>query len=210
MTKQAMTPTALTLLDQAELLQLATNASAIDDDATAIAYLKEAVSRPDANGIAHYLLGAHYAQIKMYDRAVGAMEDALALDPSLSIARFQLGLLWLTSGVADKAMTVLEPLAELPITDCLRHFGSGLCHLMHDRLDEAEQDLRAGIALNDSNAALNGDMQRVLDEVARLRAEATTAPTEREPQAAEEAAPKAEQESGHHVLLSIYGGNPSQ
>lgn len=208
-----MTPSALNLLDQAELLQLATNASAIDDDATAIAYLKEAVSRPDANGIAHYLLGAHYAQIRMYDRAVGAMEDALALDPTLSIARFQLGLLWLTSGVADKARAVFEPLAELPITDCLRHFGSGLCHMMQDRFDETERDLRAGIALNDSNAALNVDMQRVLDEVARVRAEAAPAASAPQPgRVLDAAVPDAEapQESGHHVLLSIYGGNQAQ
>lgn len=160
-----MTPNTLFLLDQAELRQLALNASAENDDATAIAYLKEAASRPDSDGIAHYLLGAHYAQIKMYDRAVGAMESALALDPGLTIARFQLGLLWLTSGVADKALTVLEPLQELPETDAIHHFGQGLCHLAQDQLADAIKALAKGIELNVNNAPLNGDMQTMIDAI---------------------------------------------
>ncbi|MES2347551.1 MAG: hypothetical protein V4641_08265, partial [Pseudomonadota bacterium] len=82
-----MTPNTLALLDQAELQQLALNASAANDSASAIAYWKEAVSRADATAQARYLLGAEYAQIKMYDRAIGEMEAAVALDPALSIAR---------------------------------------------------------------------------------------------------------------------------
>lgn len=177
----------LSILDQAELRQLALNASEAGDDATAIAYMKEASSRPDADGTIHYLLGAHYAQIKMYDRAVNEMEAALALEPGLSIARFQLGLLWLTSGIADKALAVLAPLQELPDTDGLRHFGQGLCLLANDKLAESCAALAKGIELNNVNAPLNGDMQMMIDAITN----AMNAPPPAADPAANEAAPAA-------------------
>jgi len=195
-----MTQTTLALLDQAELFQLATNASSSDDDATAIGYLKEAVSRPDATAKAHYLLGALYAQIKLYDRAADEMEAAIALDPALSAARLQLGLLWLTGNVADRAEATLTPLMELSPADPMHHFGRGLVDLLHDRLEQAVGALEQGIALNTVNAPLNGDMRRIIDGVAALRAQA--------PQAAPEA-PAADSDGAQHVLLSAYTGNTS-
>lgn len=197
-----MTLTTLALLDQAELFQLASNASNSDDDATAIGYLKEAVSRPDATASAHYLLGALYAQIKLYDRAVDEMEAAIALDPALSAARVQLGLLWLTSGVAERAEAVLTPLMELGDTDPFQHFGRGLVALLKDQFDDAVGALEAGIALNHTNLPLNGDMRRIIDGVAALRAQAPQA-------AAAEAAPAADADGAQHLLLSAYTGNTS-
>jgi tetratricopeptide (TPR) repeat protein len=194
-----MNPTTLSLLDQTELVRLALAASAAGDAGTAIAYLKEASGRADGSAAAHYLLGAEYAQIKLYDRAVDEMEAALALDPALSTARLQLGLLWLTGGNAERAAQVFAPLAELAADDALHHFGAGLCALIADRADVALAQLRAGLALNQSNPALNGDMQRIIDEVTRLRANAV-------PEQAEAAAPAAE---ASHVLLSAYTGNTS-
>jgi tetratricopeptide (TPR) repeat protein len=198
-----MTTTTLSMLDQSELLQLSLEASKTGEAGAAIAYLKEAVSRADATGVAHFLLGAEYAQIKLYDRAVNEMEAALALDPALSIARLQLGLLWLTSGVADRATQVFEPLAELPASDALRHFGGGLIALIKDQFDEATRQLQAGIALNLSNDALNIDMQRMVDEIARLQASGQVGALEAAPEQ-----PAADEET-HHVLLSAYTGNTS-
>jgi tetratricopeptide (TPR) repeat protein len=188
-----MTTTTLSLLDQAELLQLAANASAGDDAGAALAYLKEAASRPDASGVVHYMLGAEYAQNKMYDRAVGEMEAALALDPALAIARLQLGMLWLTGGVGDKAATVLGPLDELGAGDPLRAFGAGLCHLIADRFTQAVDELARGIALNETNLPLNADMQRLIDEIGKVSG----------------ATPAAATEDSQHVLLSAYTGNTS-
>jgi tetratricopeptide (TPR) repeat protein len=195
-----MTTTTLSLLDQTELLQLAVGASGAGDAGAAIGYLKEAVSRVDCGAFAHYLLGAEYAQIKLYDRAAGEMEAALALDPALSIARLQLGLLWLSGGGAAQATTVLAPLAELPVGDALHQFGAGLGYLMKDQFDDAVRYLEAGIALNTANGALNTDMQRIVDEVARLRADGQLQPADPAAQA---------EEGAHHVLLSAYTGNTS-
>ncbi|ATQ74333.1 hypothetical protein CR152_07280 [Massilia violaceinigra] len=201
------------MLDQAELMQLALNASGADDSGAALGYLKEAVSRPDASGIAHYLLGAEYAQIKMYERAVGEMEAALALDPTLSIARLQLGLLWLTGGGVEQAALVFAPLDELAAGDPLRLFGRGLRHMIGEELADARACLQEGIRANLSNAPLNVDMQRIVNELERIEAGQPAGmpagavvpaaePAEQPEEQAEEAAGGA-----HHLFLSAYTGN---
>jgi len=201
-----MTHPTLSMLDQAELFQLARNASAADDSASAIAYLKEAVSRADATAPAHYLLGAEYAQIGMYERAADEMESALALDPALSIARVQLGLLWLGQNAPDRADAVLAPLDELAAGDALRHIGAGLRHLIKDEFDDATARLEQGMALNTTNAPLNGDMRRIVDEIARVRAGGAPAnPSPAAPGAAAQAPAAAE--DAPHILLSAYTGN---
>jgi tetratricopeptide (TPR) repeat protein len=190
-----MTSATLSMLDQAELLQLALNASAAGDSGAAIGYLKEAVSRPDGSAAAHYMLGAEYAQIKMYARAIDEMEAALALDPALSVARLQLGLLWLAGNDSVRAAEVLSGLNAVGPQDPLHHFGRGLQYL----IAEAEDSLRQGIGFNQSNPALNSDMQKVLGEIAILRAAA--------PPAASKAAEIGEGERS--ILLSAYTGNQS-
>ena len=185
-----MTTAALARLDQAELMQLALNAASIGDSGAAISYLKEAVSRPDAQAPAHYLLGAEYAQIKMYDRAIAEMEAAIALDPALSIARFQLGLLWLTTGNAINASEVLLPLEELGSSNALAHFGRGLMHLMRDEFADAVSCLNEGISLNSANPALNSDMQKIIDEVQKISWEGKSA--------------EEKTDHGPHILISAY------
>lgn len=198
-----MTHPTLSMLDQAELLQLAMNASTGVDSGSAIAYLKEAVSRADATGAAHYLLGAEYAQIGMYERAVSEMESALALDPALATARLQLGLLWIGAGAVDRAASVLAPLAELAPDDALRHFGAGLCLLIDNQLDQAVARIEQGMALNTSNAPLDQDMRKIIDGIARVRAGAAV------PAAAAPAPAAAAADDTQHVLLSAYTGNTS-
>ena len=178
----------LALLDQAELMQLALNASTGDDSGAAIAYLKETVGRADATAFAHYLLGAEYAQIGLYERAIGQMEAAIAQDPALSVARLQLGMLWLGANQAARALDVLAVLQELGEQDPLRHFGAGLIALTQEDKGAALQALAQGVALNTVNPALNGDMQRIMRQL-----EEGAAP----------AAPAAADDS-QHVLLSAY------
>ncbi|MTV41468.1 tetratricopeptide repeat protein [Duganella radicis] len=188
--------TTLAMLDQPELQQLAINASTAGDSASAIAYLKEAVSRADATAIAHYLLGAEYAQIQMYPRAIGEMEAAIALDPALSIARLQLGLLWLGANDNARAADVLQPLTELADTQALHHFGAGLLHLIREEKAEAVCSLNAGVALNTAIPPLNLDMQKIVQQLEQDLPAANDAP---------QAAPAAT-DDGQHILLSAYTG----
>ncbi len=190
-------------LDQDELFQLACTASAADDSASSIMYLKEAVGRADASARAHYLLGAEYAQIRLYERAAESMQAALALDPALSVARLQLAMLWLINGNVGHAAAVLAPMEELDPSDALRLFGEGLVHLVHERADAAARCLAQGIALNTSVAPLNADMGHILD--ALLRTGANSRPAE----ATVPGTHASDAGVSQHVLLAAYAGNTS-
>jgi len=159
---------ALASLDQIELLQLAIQANQQQQAGQALAYLKEATSRMDATAAAHYLLGAEYAHLRLYDRAVAEFESAIAIDPSLAIARFQLGLLLMTCGEADLALDVMAPLEQVVAKDALALFAQGLRHLMHDEFAQATACLIEGMQLNLDNPALNADMQKIVDQIAAL------------------------------------------
>jgi Flp pilus assembly protein TadD len=188
----------LSTLDQHELIQLAVDAINRQDGGMALAYLKEATARTDSTATAHFLLGSQYAQIQMQDRAVAEMEAAIAMDPGLAIARFQLGLLLLSSGNTERAAEVLAPLAEEGRQDALAHFSHGLLHLMRDDFPETVRQLSEGIQLNNENAALNKDMQRIIDEIGKLPAQQLIRDV------------RAEEEVGaQHVFLSAYMGKTS-
>jgi tetratricopeptide (TPR) repeat protein len=187
-------------LDQTELVQLALNAGSSGDAGVAIAYLKEAVARPDATAIAHFLLGAEYAQSRLYEHAVDEMEAAIALDPALAIGRLQLGLLLTCMNEGGRAQLVLEPLQALGEEDSARLFGAGLVFLIENRLSDALARLEAGIERNQQNPALNTDMRRLADEIAKV---VTQAPVDE----AETASDAQEETDGRHMLLSAYMGN---
>jgi tetratricopeptide (TPR) repeat protein len=151
--------------DEEELLHLALHASANQRHDQAMGYLKSATRRFPLNAKARYLLGAEHAHIGMYDRAIADIGEAIRLDPSLTAAHFQLGLLYLTSGAAQEAERAWAVLDGLAKTEPLYQFKVGLTHLIHDRLEECAAALEQGIALNSTLPPLNVDMQRVLDEV---------------------------------------------
>jgi tetratricopeptide (TPR) repeat protein len=180
----------LSTLDHDELFQLGINAGAKGDSANAIIYLKEACSRPDASGKAHYLLGAEYAQIGLFPRAIDAMEAALALDPTLATARLQLGMLWLGANDGARAAEVLQALEELAQDDALRHFGLGLRRLIENDHGGAIAALQEGIARN-ALQPLSDDMQRIITQLQQTAAAEPAAQTEQ------------------HLLLSAYAGNTS-
>ena len=187
-----MTTASFVQLDQAELLRLALHAIGSNDSGTALSYLKEAVSRPDATANAHFMLGAEYAQIGMIDRAIPAIETALALDPALSIARFQLGLLRLTCGDPATAIDVLHPLDSLGDEHPLFHFGKGLVALARNELSEALHGLTCGIERNHDNPALNTDMLKIAHNISRAISDQATS---------------SESADTQHIFLSAYKGS---
>jgi tetratricopeptide (TPR) repeat protein len=189
-----MSNATLSMLDQAELLQLSLEADRNGDSAASLAYLKEAGSRPDASAETLLMLGASYASLQMYDRAAVAMEAAVAANPQLAIARFQLGLLYLSSGDGPRANDMLVPLDDLGESMALYHFGRGLRHLLADEFADALRYLQRGIEMNQNNPALNVDMQRLVDEINKL-------PEEQRQQSAGAGA-----DGNQHVMLSAYTG----
>ena len=190
-----MTMPRTTDLDSEELLHLAVAASDRDQTDQAIELLKRAVAADPANAKAHYLLGAEHAQIGLFDRAVAEMQRAIELDESLDAARFQLGLLQLTSRQVDAAETTWRHLDGLGAQHPFVLFKTGLLHLARDEFDMCLRCLREGLAANTTNAPLNADMQRIAQQVETLLLHPAQAPSE-----GVQDAPAA------HLLINAYTG----
>lgn len=114
----------------------------------------------------HFLRGSLLAALHRFDEALAPFAEALRCDPSYAVARFQLGLLQLSSGDVDAARESWRPLATLDPEEPLRLFAEGLQCLAVDDFAGAETRLRRGIAGNSKIPALNRDMQLVLETMA--------------------------------------------
>lgn len=133
-----------------------------------LAALRRAVLDDPRNGERRYMLGAELAQQRDYEGAVLEMSAAIALNPFLHVARLQLGLLHLTMRQPHHALAVLAPLEELPESSPLRQFKHGLEALIGDDFVACLDSLERGIESNRDNAALNRDMQLIVERVRPL------------------------------------------
>jgi len=152
-------------LDESELLHLAMQAMRQDRHDEATRLLKRAHEDFPQSARVLHLLGAEHAQMGLFDRAVAEMAEAIRLDPSLTAARFQLGLLYATSGRAVEAEATWQPLEQLSPEDPLRLFKSAMVHVLHDEFVQGIDYLKQGIAHNEINEALNVDMRRLLADL---------------------------------------------
>jgi tetratricopeptide (TPR) repeat protein len=118
----------------------------------------------------HFLKGSLLAGAQDYTAARREMRRAVDLAPDYAVARFQLGLLILTSGEPHAALEAWGPLHALPPDHFLRLFVRGLTHLINDEFSDAISLLAQGVAHNNENPAMNRDMQLVIEE-ARLKLE---------------------------------------
>jgi len=152
-----------------------------------------------------------YAQAKNLDLAEAAYITAVQRAPDLDIARFQLGLLQLTTARSAGALATWGPLDRLPGEHPLRLFKQGLVCLTQDRFVEALPFLREGILRNPGNPPLNMDMQRLIDLLDPPKRSSELDP------ASEQASPKTEvgledqpiaPEVAGHFLLSAYRNQP--
>lgn len=152
-------------LDVEEILHLAMSAIRSGDHGAALSQLKQGAARfPDDARIV-YLLGAEHAQIGLFDRAEAEVSRAVELDPSLIIARFQLGLMQMTQGRPEDARETWAALDQLPPTHGLRLFKQGLDAMSRDRFAEARNLIQRGIDANDFSQELNNDMRNVLSRI---------------------------------------------
>jgi tetratricopeptide (TPR) repeat protein len=116
-----------------------------------------------------FLQGSLLAGRQEYAAAREVIRKAVDLAPDFAIARFQLGLLQLTSGEAVAAQETWGPLHSLPDGHYIKSFVVGLCHLIKDEFPAANAELERGIAHNQENPPLNRDMQMIIDEVRSRR-----------------------------------------
>lgn len=154
-----------TQLDAQELFHLALQAMKQQQHTEAVTLLKQAVAVAPEQGQMHYLLGAEYAQIGLYERAIVSMAEAVRLAPDLHLAVFQLGLLHLSSGSAMAAEEAWAPLFDLAEDNPLRCFVEGLRCLSQDDFSACRTWLTQGMALNQAVPELNQDMANVLAQL---------------------------------------------
>ena len=164
---------------------------------TAILHLKRLLNMDPEHGRAHYLLGALYAEIRLFSRAIDEMKSAVELEPDLTTARFQLGLLYATSGMVNDAEDTWTALDELGENNPLFVFKRGLMHLLHDEFESCSEDLTKGIQLNRVNPALNNDMLRIVQTIGQLVGTNNLSDS-----AAQDSQPT--DSDGRHILLSAY------
>lgn len=166
-----------TMCPDDELQDLMAAMQSDDRDEMAKADRLIAAYRDDAR--LHFLRGSMLAGIGRPIEALSSLRRAVELAPDFAIARYQLGFFQLTSGEAADALSTWGPIALLPDGHYLRFFVGGLTHLIRDEFDDTIARLEEGIAANDENPALNGDIQLIIDQVRAVqqanRASATDA-----------------------------------
>ncbi len=134
-------------------------------DLDAMEQLDGLIERFPGDARLHFLRGSVLASDGQFDAGREAMRHAIALAPGYDLARFQLGLLELSSGDAGAAEATLGPLLDLDDNNYLRLFAEGLGHLVRDEFDACRRVLVKGMAINQAIPKMNEDMQILLDQL---------------------------------------------
>lgn len=179
-------------LEADEYLHIAMTSIREGNHQSALTSLKDGVAHYSEDPRLHFLLAAEYAQLDMFEQADRHFRSVLALAPEMHVARFQLGLLQLTNGLVEEARNVWQGLGKLPEDNALRLFKEGMEALAMGQLDEAKQQIQAGIAANQFSPELNRDMEGVLQRMAAAE------------QPLEAGQEPAQNQASGHVLLHAY------
>jgi tetratricopeptide (TPR) repeat protein len=140
--------------------------------------IREAVRKDALNAELRYLLGAELAHHGEYEQAAIELTTAIQLDPSLHIARLQLGLLYLTLARPAEATATWAPLDQLPDGSYPKLFKQGLEHLIRDEFTACIARLEQGIAANTANAPLNHDMALIIGKCRAALAQQSASPVQ--------------------------------
>jgi tetratricopeptide (TPR) repeat protein len=143
-----------------------------DDEPAALARIETLLADHPGDPRLHFMKGSLLAAQQRYTEGQAAMRHAVDLAPGYDIARFQLGLLELSSGDAQAADATLQPLADAAGEHALSLFALGLRHLARDNFDQAEALLRRGIEINEDHPLVSRDMELMLAGIADARAKA--------------------------------------
>lgn len=195
----------------AHLLEQGIAASKLNDAQSALSMFAQASAVAPASAVPHFLSASELAGMGEYERAEVAFANAVLLAPEMSIARYQLGLLQFSSGRAALALVTWQPLLNpagaQPADQALASFVRGYAALAQDFFELAVSHFEAGLALDNSNPALSGDVRKVIARVEALIADLNPkAPGARTAPASPADAPDttSDETESIHVLLSNY------
>ena len=153
------------MLDSAEYLHLAMHASENGDHHAALNYLSQAITQEPNNAALIYFQAAEHAELGLYERASKGITQALQIDDSLDVARFQLGLLHLQLQQTELAQHQFATLTEKTPDAALKAFSKAYLALIIEDSASARELLKSGIEKCES-APLKADMERVLASLA--------------------------------------------
>jgi tetratricopeptide (TPR) repeat protein len=80
-------------MDVQERFRVALHASARHDPHSCMTHLKELLQSEPRHAGALHLLAIQYSELRLYERAIDALKQVLAVDPRRDIARLHLGLI---------------------------------------------------------------------------------------------------------------------
>ncbi|KFN47470.1 hypothetical protein N790_01810 [Arenimonas malthae CC-JY-1] len=146
------------------LMAVINGLGAMDDDSALAALQAVLRDAPELAG-AHQLAAAIHAQRGDLEAAEAEFRAALALDPALSVARFQLGQLLIVKGDVDAAVQVLEPMAltaqQSPDADVLGAYAGAWLQAVQGQLEAAIREVDRGVAGPQMFPALTADMRKL-------------------------------------------------
>lgn len=143
-------------------------ASQADEGELALQLFEQASELSPQAGLPHFLIGSELAAAGRVEAAEQAFARAVLLAPDFVLARYQLGLLQLTSQRPALAMLTWQPLLQLPQADSLGHFVRGFEALAQDRFEAALRAFGDGLACEDGNPAVTADVRKVVDRIETL------------------------------------------
>lgn len=170
------------LCGDAELAELVTRTER--DDTDDLQSVDNILARFPHDPRLHFMRGSVLAGKQRLIEAHAALSKAVELAPDFALARYQLGFFELTSGEADQALSTWGPLLKLPLDHYLRNFVEGLTHLVRDEFGDAIEKMRTGLALNQENPPMNGDIELLIAECMRLQEQDTAVKNGQEAQSA--------------------------
>lgn len=116
----------------------------------------------------HFMRGSVLAGKSRPIEAHESMRRAVEIAPGFAIARYQLGFFELTSGEAERALSTWGPLLAEGEDNYLRVFVEGMTHLIRDEFEPCIAKFEQGMALNQENEPLNGDIRLLMGEIKKL------------------------------------------
>jgi predicted Zn-dependent protease len=153
------------MLDADEYFHLALHASSVGDHHACMSYLEEVLRQQPTNARALFLRAAQHAELGLTERAVSGIKAALAIEPGLEIARFQLGLLLLFE--RNRPQEAKEYLLELRNSRdyVLRTYAEAMVAVADNDTSRAREHLALGLAQTTNNQPLATLMKRLLDRL---------------------------------------------
>lgn len=164
-------------LDEQELLALALRDSATGRHDLAIEKLKSLIELDPNHAHALHMLAAEHAQIGLLPRAISEFEKALAVDPELHVARFQMGLAHYALSDLASAEAAWQPLKTLGEHHTLPLYATGLIQILREEFEQAVRSLEMALTAEPEIPSLRKDIARSVERArSQLSNDAKTGP----------------------------------